>query len=44
MAKFELTESKKIFEELENSLERLKQENKNLVEPVLTNLREQVYS
>jgi hypothetical protein len=42
MAKFELAESKKIYEELEQSLENMKLENKNLVEPVLTGLRTQV--
>jgi hypothetical protein len=42
MAKFELAEFKKVHEELNESLDRMKKENSQLVEPVLNSLRDQV--
>lgn len=42
MAKFELAEFKKVHEELCESLERMKTQNSQLVEPVLNGLREEV--
>jgi hypothetical protein len=42
MAKFELAEFKKVHEELNQSLARMKKENNELVEPVLNGLKEQV--
>lgn len=42
MAKFELAEFKKVHEELNQSLERMKKENSELVEPVLNGLKAEV--
>lgn len=42
MAKFELFELKKVHEELKNALAHMKQQNSNLVDPVLDKLRKEV--
>lgn len=42
MARFELFELKRVHEELTNNLAAMKQQNKQLVEPILTHLREEV--
>mmetsp|Transcript_15813 Transcript_15813/g.23794 ORF Transcript_15813/g.23794 Transcript_15813/m.23794 type:complete len:931 (-) Transcript_15813:142-2934(-) len=42
MAKFELAEFKKVHEELNESLARMRKENSDLVEPVLNGLKEQI--
>ena len=42
MTKFELQELKKVHHDLQESLEKMRRENRNLVEPVLNQLRSEV--
>ena len=42
MAKFELAELRKVHEELHESLDRMRKENRNMVEPVLNGLQQEV--
>ena len=42
MAKFELAELKKVHEEMAAALNKMKQQNKNTVDPVLNALRQNV--
>jgi hypothetical protein len=42
MTKFELQELKKVHHDLTDSLEKMRRDNRNLVEPILNGLRNEV--